>query len=325
MVRSVFEVARSADDTVVSKWLIQCSIPPGSRTERAYHAEFSCEARALRYCCEKSSSLWCEHCGHNYLWSGADEHVRRQIHDLLWLPPRKAVVPRKRTGALEAGLALLGRVGDGRKPLGQIVLDELNDVEADVIRATLRERVDTLCALEYQCPGTGVHMLGFCMRARRVGDILCLQALAELYARAELPVVAAEIDSWRKIRRSPSAGPDSLVSRWIKRFDPERTGSLWLTGILLGYPVWTTIAMYHDEIEHGDGCTCSMGCGAAAVTGAGGGSLRTNLARYHSDLDMDNLGKGFGDRVSTPTECGDSSTCGTGTGSEDDEEDRVHE
>ena len=76
--------------------------------------------------------------------------------------------------------------------------------------------------------------------------LLCLEALAQLYRRAGLPDVAAEIDRVRMIRRSPSAGPDALISRYLKSFDVEHTRMGWLTGLLLGYPVWTTIARYHS-------------------------------------------------------------------------------
>ena len=91
-----------------------------------------------------------------------------------------------------------------------------------------------------------MRMLGVCVRGRCLGDVLSLEALAQLYGRAGLPAVAAEIAHAAATRRCPSAGPDAQLSRYLTKFDVEQTRSGWLTGALLGYPVWTTIARYHD-------------------------------------------------------------------------------
>ena len=98
------------------------------------------------------------------------------------------------------------------------------------------------------------------MRGRRVEQLVSLEALAQLYARAKLPEVAAEIDRVRQIRRSPALGPDALVSRYLRRFDVEHTRMGWLTGVLLGYPVWTTIARYHSGDLHPQAAFECTGC-----------------------------------------------------------------
>ena len=55
-------------------------------------------------------------------------------------------------------------------------------------------------------------------------------------------------------RMAPSSSPinhrtelsDAPVSDWISDFDVEENGGRgWLTGLLCGYPVWTTAARYH--------------------------------------------------------------------------------
>ena len=39
---------------------------------------------------------------------------------------------------------------------------------------------------------------------------------------------------------------DAPVSKWLRSFDWEENGKRgWLTGVLLGYPVWATVARYH--------------------------------------------------------------------------------
>ena len=75
--------------------------------------------------------------------------------------------------------------------------------------------------------------------------MICLESLGGLYGRAGLPEVAAEIASLAAQRRSPRAGPDAQLSRYLATFDVEDTKMGWLTGLLLGYPLWSTIARYH--------------------------------------------------------------------------------
>jgi len=249
----------------------------------------------LGWCCD-SSSLWCATCGHNYLWSCADEEVADNILSLLRLPRCAAAVERKLPGELEAALALLARVAAGRKPLGFIVLDNFSDAEAELLKAEAARprggsdgdgetssggggdprssgggdggveppRHETaaggLLTAEYSNE-YGMRMLGVCVRGRCLGDVLSLEALAQLYARARLPAVAAEIAHAAGTRRCPSAGPDALLSRYLTKFDVEQTRSGWLTGALLGYPMWTTIARYHDGSFRAQAEFGGHGCG----------------------------------------------------------------
>ena len=91
-----------------------------------------------------------------------------------------------------------------------------------------------------------MSLLGFCLRGRRVGEIVSLEGLGDFYTRAGLPGVAAEVHAWHSVRRSPTMGPEAMISRYVKSFDVEDTQMGWLTGILLGYPLWTTAARYHS-------------------------------------------------------------------------------
>ena len=81
-----------------------------------------------------------------------------------------------------------------------------------------------------------MSMLGLCVRGRKLADLADLAALAEFYRRQELPKVAAEVE-----RASGAA----LVSDYLTTWDVEENGGRgWLTGLLLGYPVWSTVARY---------------------------------------------------------------------------------
>ena len=51
--------------------------------------------------------------------------------------------------------------------------------------------------------------------------MICLESLGGLYGRAGLPEVAAEIASLAAQRRSPRAGPDAQLSRYLATFDVE--------------------------------------------------------------------------------------------------------
>ena len=83
-------------------------------------------------------------------------------------------------------------------------------------------------------------MLGACLRGRTLSSIASLTALAQLYRRAKLPHVGREIEE------AAAQLSDAPVSDWISDFDVEENGGRgWLTGLLCGYPVWTTAARYH--------------------------------------------------------------------------------
>ena len=76
--------------------------------------------------------------------------------------------------------------------------------------------------------------------ARTLSSIASLAALAQLYRRAQLPHVGREIEE------AAAQLSDAPVSDWISDFDVEENGGRgWLTGLLCGYPVWTTAARYH--------------------------------------------------------------------------------
>ena len=82
-------------------------------------------------------------------------------------------------------------------------------------------------------------MLGVCMGGRKISSIASLESLAQFYRRAELPHVGREIEE-------AITQPDSLLLEWVSNFDVEENGNRgWLTGLLCGYPVWTTVARYH--------------------------------------------------------------------------------
>jgi hypothetical protein len=241
----VLDRARQADRAIIARYLIRSSIHHGGPTSRLHSAEIDRGGCDIGLCCT-SSSLWCPRCGDNYLWSGVDSDVTQHIHDLLWLPRCASVVDRKAPGALEAALALIDRISKRQKPMGQLVLSDLSEAEGVVVRTVAGEH--GLLAVEHFDEVAGVHMLGICIRGLRLGDVLRegWSALAGLYSRAELPQVAAEIETWGETRRSPALGPDALVSRWISnRIAFDMTIKPWLSGLLLGYPVWTTIAWYH--------------------------------------------------------------------------------
>ena len=98
---------------------------------------------------------------------------------------------------------------------------------------------DRLVSREYT-NAWGMRMLGACLRGRTVSSIASLASLAQLYRRANLPHVGREIEE------AAAQLSDALLSDWISNFDVEENGSRgWLTGLLCGYPVWTTVARYH--------------------------------------------------------------------------------
>ena len=239
---SVLDTARQADEATLARYMIRCSLHT-PHVERLSTAEMVAGGCGLGSCCG-SSSLWCARCADNFLWSGCDREVADNIHTLKWLPPADAV-HRQRPGKLEAALALVERVAARLKPLGQLILDELCEEEEGVVRAAIARRRESIIAADH-CDAHGTRLMGFCLRGLRLRDVVSLEALSGLYARAELPDVAAQIGAWSQTRRCPSAGPDALVSRWLSRcVDAERSSMPWLAGTLLGYPVWTTIARYH--------------------------------------------------------------------------------
>jgi len=256
MVMGVFDCARRSDQGLIDRHLIRCSIRQNPKLEHLYDEDMRCGGCALgHWCCKNSMRPWCKACGHNFLWSGVDDgiiNITDHIHDLLWLPKCTAAVERLTPGKLEAALALIERVSRGQKPLGQIVMDALSDAEAELVRgaAAHASREHQVVVREYVRP-RGTKMLGCCLRGRRVGDLISLEGLAALYARADLPCAAAEIDVWRQTLRSPALGPDALVSRWLTSafFASDDETSWWLAGVLLGQPLWTTVARYHSTKE----------------------------------------------------------------------------
>lgn len=86
-----------------------------------------------RWCC-KSSSLWCSTCAANFVYSGVDETVADNIPSILGLPRCSFDGARNLPGELEAAYHLLERVAAFKKPMGQIVLDNLNAAELKFLR-----------------------------------------------------------------------------------------------------------------------------------------------------------------------------------------------
>ncbi|EOD32402.1 hypothetical protein EMIHUDRAFT_456107 [Emiliania huxleyi CCMP1516] len=235
----------ASDSAAIGRFIVSQSLGQSADAKRCFAAELRRPevAPSGGWCC-KSSSLWCAGCGHNFLWSGADEHVADNIPLLLGLPKSTAPCERRLPGELEAALCLVDRVSRRLKPLGFVVLDNLSQQEGDLVRSEVQQ-TGTLIAVEYRS-AYGMSLLGFCLRGRRVGEIVSLEGLGDFYTRAGLPGVAAEVHAWHSVRRSPAMGPEAMISRYVKSFDVEDTQMGWLTGILLGYPLWTTAARYHS-------------------------------------------------------------------------------
>ena len=226
---------------------------PNSRALAAFVATFSIRAspkakqlleREIRagaqrlggsWCCT-SAQTSCARCAANLCYSGCDEGVADNIPSLLGLSGASAFRgARKLPGELEAALHLTERVSALQKPLGQVTLDNLSEAE----QAFLQERVAERPVLAAKCytNAWGMHVLGICVRGRRLSDIASLPELAKFYRRQELAGASREIEVQR----------DAPISEFLSDFDIEENGRRgWLTGLLLGYPLWTTVARYHS-------------------------------------------------------------------------------
>ena len=124
----------------------------------------------------------------------------------------------------------------------EVCLENLSEAERAHVRRVGAARAELVCK-EYT-NAWGMRMLGACVGGRAVASIASLDALAQLYRRAELPKVSREIEE--AAAAEGSGAPLGLISEWIAQFDVEENGRRgWLTGLLLGYPVWTTVALYH--------------------------------------------------------------------------------
>ncbi len=158
------------------------------------------------------------------------------IPALLGLRRLPSPVERKFPGELEAAVHLVERVASRRKPMGQVVLDNLSPAESDYVRAEVRKRGAAMHSEAYT-NNYGMSMLAFCLHGRQLRQVVDLHALSELYRRAGVESAARDIEA----ARSDKCG-DAPVSKWLRSFDWEENGKRgWLTGVLLGYPVWTAV------------------------------------------------------------------------------------
>lgn len=129
----------ASDSAAIGRFIVSQSLGQSADAKRCFAAELRRPevAPSGGWCC-KSSSLWCAGCGHNFLWSGADEHVADNIPLLLGLPKSTAPCERRLPGELEAALCLVDRVSRRLKPLGFVVLDNLSQQEGDLVRSEVR-------------------------------------------------------------------------------------------------------------------------------------------------------------------------------------------
>jgi hypothetical protein len=244
--KALAEAASSVDSKSLARFVTASSIRACDTTKRLFAAEMkntAAEPLGGSWCCS-TSSLWCTTCAANLAWSGCDEAIADNIPQLLGLPRDTSFKGERRLpGELEAALGVVSRVAMGAKPLGQVVLDNLSNGERKRVREEVRRRGSGAVSLstdEYT-NAWGMSMLAVSMTGRLVSSIANFEALARLYHRCELPAVARDIEaSSAKLGATP-------VTQWARSFDVEENGGRgWLTGLLCGYPVWTTIARYHS-------------------------------------------------------------------------------
>lgn len=126
----------------------------------------------------------------------------------------------------------------GRKPLGAMIFSSDDD--------------DLACAERLRAAGLAVRAgAGFVAGTRiveachdiRVGDIGDLGDLVADYIEAGVPVDADEL-----CRQFNVYSPRKLRSFMGKKWDAEYN-PLWVTGLILGYPVENTISCYHDAVS----------------------------------------------------------------------------
>ena len=225
------------DEKALAKFVGACSVHLSADAKRLYAAEMKAKGMKLAlgggWCCA-TASLWCASCAANLCYSGVDEAVADAIPKLLGLPRANFEGERRLPGELEAAVHLVDRVAALRKGIGQVCFDNLSAAEQAHVRARVAA-LPQLDSVEYNNQWH-MSMLGLCVRGRKLADLADLAALADFYRRQELPKVAAEVE-----RASGAA----LVSDYLTTWDVEENGGRgWLTGLLLGYPVWSTVARY---------------------------------------------------------------------------------
>ena len=119
----------------------------------------------------------------------------------------------------------------------QVVLDNLSSAECDLLGAEVIKHGAILYSEAYTNQ-YGVSMLGFCLRDRQLRQVIDVRALSQLYERTGLEWVAKDI-------KAAHSYADAPVRKWLRSYDWEDNGGRgWLTGVLLGYPIWTTVARY---------------------------------------------------------------------------------
>lgn len=105
-------------------------------------------------------------------------------------------------------------------------------------------RHDNFVCKEYM-NSWGMSMLGVCVRGRLICSIADLSQIAHFYEQAGLVEVSRNVNESSALAESP-------ISDWLSNFDVEENGGRgWLTGLLLGYPLWTTVARYHTGAVDG--------------------------------------------------------------------------
>jgi len=126
--------------------------------------------------------------------------------------------------------------------LSRAAQDNLSEPERAHVRREAARHSELLC--RGYTNQWGMSMLGLCLRDRPVSSLVSFDSLAAFYRRVGLPHVAGEIEAAEAEGTPLSA---TMLSDWLARFDVEENGWRgWLTGLLLGYPLWTTVARYHS-------------------------------------------------------------------------------
>ena len=194
LVTSTTKRADVPDAKALARFVTTHSIRANDATKRLFAAEMRRGGAALggSWCC-LTSSLWCPTCAANLAYSGVEEEVADNIPMLLGLPRSDFDGSRHLPGELEAALHLIQRIADHRKPLGQVVLDNLSKEERRRICQEIT-RHGGLTSREYT-NAWGMTMLGVCNGARRLSDIVSLTSLAAFYLKAELLEVSDEIQA----------------------------------------------------------------------------------------------------------------------------------
>ena len=224
------------DEKALAKFVGACSVHLSADAKRLYAAEMKAKGMKLAlgggWCCA-TASLWCASCAANLCYSGVDEAVADAIPKLLGLPRASFDGERRLPGELEAAIHLVDRVAALRKGIGQVCFDNLSVAEQAHVRKAWR-RCRSSTASNTRTSGTCRCSASACAAASWPTSPTSPPSPNSSPPGA--PKVAAEVE-----RASGAA----LVSDYLTTWDVEENGGRgWLTGLLLGYPVWSTVARY---------------------------------------------------------------------------------